>query len=445
MGMIRTLLLVLFLTVCSASVCQSQIVSPDSLTVAGFVNLGDASHDYIQVMMTTYLTRFLSKIFSNVPSYSVVEKIAYRNAFWSSRQFDVLKAISIADELNTRYCITGHYQVKKDRSIELLLYIYDVKTHSLQLERTYRNQSVQDVFASIDVMVRDILFMLIGKSVEFGRLKISVSDGFGKYAVVLNGSEISEVAVGKNYESLFVAGQTVDVVLKKKDDGPEVFHETFRMEKDKISEIVYKPVGSILVKYRSGFTDVYLNGKIAGRTDQDGVLFLTGVDALKPVDLEIRENGQTLIAKKARLKEGAMTRVEMAEISIPVHFALPVQFGMKGLFRNFYAGAGVELDIAERFRVFVGGGTVFYSYADTGFGVIPFAEAGVGIFWDLDNSLQLGLDLFAEMFILDRVSLNPALTVDLLYGRMFLSAGVRVSFEPTGGGLYPMASLGYRF
>lgn len=436
--------LVTVITLALPSKSYSIDTMKETLTVAGFVNLGDRKYDDINVMITTYLSTFFSKLFKNVPDYSKVEKAAVQRGFWSSDEFRALDAIAIADTFGSRQCVTGFYIATKD-SLKVSLHIYDIKNKNLVLQKAYTGGTGNDVFKLVDRMVKDILYQTIGSSMDLGRLRVHVKSGDGRYRVFLNGNYNAEVSKDVDYESLFMAGQIVDMSLIRVGTGKTVLKKSVKIEKDEVTEAVYQPVGNILVNTGREGLEVYLNNSNMGMTDKKGELQISNVISDGPVELAAKEDGNVVSVRRLMPGEGELIRVEMLEYNTGQFLSVPLRIGMLGWFQNSYVSVGLDLLFAKQFRVSFSAGGVFYSFTGADNGIIPTLGLGAGYVMSINKWACVGVNLTALMFLVEPIYLNPVITIDFQLREWVITAGARYSFDPLVGGFYPVITVGYRF
>lgn len=346
---------------------SGQAKEGQAITVAGFINEDNAKYDYVNVMMTTSMISFLSKLFKSVTPYTQVEKAAGKNGFWEKRDLDTLTAIGMAESFGSRYCVTGSYHVQDGDRMTVLMNVYDIPSQSLVLMRTYQGASSKDLFSAIDSMIKDLLFLLIGSSVDQGTLRVQVMSGDKRYRLLVNGNYTSIVDKDSDFESLFLAGQVLRVVLVRNDDQKEVFNRTVSISKYKVTEVSYVPSGTLLLNSRNAGLNVWLNNEFAGTIGDSGNLLIGNVVAGQGTELAVKKKDAIVLRRSLILAEGETNRFDISlsdetrfEIDSGVGVTVPCILGVNftertGNWPGFITGGGVTAEVYFLKNIFFSG------------------------------------------------------------------------------------------
>ena len=205
-----------------------------SVTVAGFINLGKPADSTINIMITKSLITFLSKVSEGITPYENSLKAAEENGFFTAGKMNPETAILIAQTFGSERVIAGDYLVNdKDQTIAVNVYVYDVITGKLKLQRSYSGPIGLDLFDTIDKIIRDVTGLVIGKAVELGKLKVAIENSTNSYELFINDKPEKNIDSKVGFEDEYVAGRTVRVMLKSKNTGNTVLVKSVLMENRK--------------------------------------------------------------------------------------------------------------------------------------------------------------------------------------------------------------------
>ncbi len=415
-----------------------------SLTIAGFVNQGSSEDDHMNVMATLYLTSFISKLSPGVTPYTDVEREAQAGGFWKRKILAVDRALAIARKFNSVICVTGDYSVDDlTRKFRIRMQAIDVETRQVRFEKYYRGDAGQEMFPTLDRMVRDLIIALFKGTVEMSGLKVVVEQPGGRYQFSINGNVITEIEPGRGYENEFVVGQFVNVVLRRPDTGREVLNTNVLIGAGKPVLLRYRPSGTAVVRTGSPGLEVVWNEKPAGMTGSDGNLAVANVAAWQTNTVSVRHaDGQTVM-QSVIVGEAETVTVPLLPDRRFLMFA--INTGAFGWLSDLCFGAELDFYLSKQWRIFLGGGFIPYRDPAAGAGIIPYARIGTGMVLFQSGFFRAGIGMAGTAFFVKNVSLNPEIRAEFEFWNLTVSAGVRHSFEPEGGGFYPVMSAGFRF
>lgn len=299
-----------------------------SVTIAGFLNTGSKKYDYINIMVGTSMVSYLSKIFQNVTPFSDVEVAATRRGYWTNEAFDLVTGIGMAADFGSQYCVTGYYSVDESGSVNIRLNLYDIRSQSLILDRNYREQSLKNLFGTVDNMIKDVLFILIGNSANQGMLKVHIQSGRNRYRLLVNGNYTTVVDRETDFVSTYLVGQILKIRLIRNDDQKEVLNRTVNIARTAATEINYVPKGYVSVRSLVPGMEIWMNGSNAGMSTPDHPTLLLEGEAGNLADISVRTNGITVMRADFILKE-CETNVVDASSSMEPLWALDVGLGLK--------------------------------------------------------------------------------------------------------------------
>lgn len=414
-----------------------------STTVAGFINKGDNSFDNINIQMTKSMVAFLSKLSKNISPYPDTAETAQSQGFWNKKTFDSADAISVAQTMGNEQVITGDYSVNsKSEIISINVYVYDVVTGKLKLERKYSGNAGIDLFDTIDKMIKDVSGLLIGKSIDFGTFQLTVGQAEKTYKLYINGSFIKAVSKKIPFTEKFLSGQKIDVRLVNPEDDREIFRNYFDIIKGKVTEYNYYPFGTVIVKVMDGVSDVFVNGKLYGRTDSSGTISITNVAADQNLNITSKAVDQTQGNAVVRVKEGESKVVVLENPSNRKRLIyFPVKFGLMG---GYLVQAGVSLRFLNAIEAGVTGGVLANTFEPgTSLSFLPLVEVKAGYFFPLTENFKIGAVLSGIAVIGKTAVISPmtGLEIELFQ----ITAGINVRYSLQVNEFYPAINLGYTF
>ncbi len=292
------ILLILF---ASQGLIRPEDFQMKSVTVAGFINRGKPNQSNINIMMVKSLSTFLSKISKKVTPYKDIEESARGGGFWEMKELNIGKAINIAQQFSSEQVITGDYLVNdQSGKITINVYVYNVINGQLLFTRVYKGDSGLEIFTTIDKMILDVSGLLIGKTISLGYFRLNIKPIGTKYRLFINGSFVKTVDNRDGYFDKFISGQSIDISLKQEKSEDEVLRKILEMKSGVTNELNFNPSGVLIIEAMESGADVYLNGKIIGKTDGSGELIIPDVEAGKENRIALKNSETTNIV----IKEG---------------------------------------------------------------------------------------------------------------------------------------------
>ncbi|OHD62406.1 MAG: hypothetical protein A2014_03430 [Spirochaetes bacterium GWF1_49_6] len=431
-------LIMLFL---SATLGFSAAAKIKPTTIAGFVNKGDKADDKINVMLTKSLINLLSKIPNVVITpYEDVESAVNDNKLWTGKSLDVEKSLAMGLLFETKQVVVGDYEVVKNK-VTINLYIYDVVTGEMALQRSFKDRPAGvDIFATVDDVVKQVSYILIGKAIALGKVKVSVDVPDNLYKVYVNGRFEKEIKKGDPYTGEIIAGEPVEVSIRLMVGNveKEVFKKAVNVKEGETADVQYEPSGVILIKAMGmPGSKVYLNGQEYGNTDENGDITIFNLPAGAEQKVKLEVNGKEFGEKTGTVKEGDMLLMVFG--SVEKKFLIPVTIG-RGLLLG--GSVGFTYMISQN----------FWAGINIGMGYLPNAAQAVFMF-DINvffpiihaGDFMFGAGAAAFGFIPGVLTIDPEVEVTASYGPFFLSIGTRYSLAEFNGGFKPIIGLGYRF
>lgn len=303
--LVKKLGLSLFLIFFFAGIFRAQSFEMKSATVAGFINKGKANQDNVNIIMTKSLTTFLAKISKKITPYNEVEKISRETKFWEQKTLKSNLAVQIAQGFSSEQVITGDYMVdEKNDTLSIEVFAYNVITGQLLFQRNYKGNAGPDIFDTIDKMVLDVSGLLAGKPIELGYARITVGQDKVNYKLFVNDGFVKLINGKDGYMDKYIAGQSVDIVLKTEQSDKEVLKKTLEIRSGKTNSLEYNPAGSLILETIEGGLDIYMNGTNIGKTDSAGELKIPNVEAGKQNEISVKSAGSDLSSTNITISEG---------------------------------------------------------------------------------------------------------------------------------------------
>ena len=164
-------------------------IAGNSITIAGFINIGSRKDSDINTELTksliTYLKLHLSS--SSITSYKDVENYAEKSGFWDADKLDINKALMISRFFKTGVLVTGEYTANDlDKSIIINASIYDVFQNRLIKHINYYGLTDINLLDTIDAIDDDITGLFTGKLKESGGNLIRVQNSSDSYDLYIN-------------------------------------------------------------------------------------------------------------------------------------------------------------------------------------------------------------------------------------------------------------------
>ena len=159
---------------------RNLLIAGNSITIAGFINIGSRKYCDINTVTTksliTYLKLHLSS--SSITSYKDVENYAEKSGFWDADKLDINTMISRF--FNTGVFVMGEYTANDlDKSIIINASIYDVFQNRLIKHINYDVLTDINLLDTIDAIDDDITGFITGKLKESGGNLIRNSELIG--------------------------------------------------------------------------------------------------------------------------------------------------------------------------------------------------------------------------------------------------------------------------
>ncbi len=279
---------------------------PIRTSVAGFINYGDSSDDDINIVITKSLIIYLSKLpGSLITSYDETEKAAEEFGYWNLKELDPGTAIRIAQKSNSKLAITGFYRTdNKSKIIEIQVFVYGVDNGDLKLFRMFKGSTDIGLFDTIDRMEKSMAGLLYGREFDFSSLSVR-SEGIQKnYLVYIDGIKRGILSpLDRNFEDSFTAGNELELSIRMAGSEKEVFKKSLILVKDKKTEIVYKPEGTVIIKSDISNLAVLLDGTNSGNVNK-GNLAISGVTADVSHIISIKSGNNILENRGIKIGEG---------------------------------------------------------------------------------------------------------------------------------------------
>ena len=165
----------------------------NSITVAGFINLGDSKDKFINTELTKSLINYL-KLHTEVriTGYMDVRSYARNLGFWDNGILNVDNAMKIAENFGAGVLITGDYMVDdSDSSVVVKVCIYDDYRRRLITDINYNGLTGINLIDTIDAIDSDIAGLMSEKAAGPDRKLIRVQISSNSYNVYINGVNFS--------------------------------------------------------------------------------------------------------------------------------------------------------------------------------------------------------------------------------------------------------------
>jgi hypothetical protein len=410
-------------------------------TIAGFVNKGDKTDDKINIMLTKSLINLLSKIPNVVITpYEDIESAVKDNKLLSAKSINIDKALAMGLLFETKQVVVGDYEVVKNK-VTINLYIYDVVTGELALQRSFKDRPAGvDIFTTIDDVVKQVSYILVGKAIALGKVKVNVDVPDNLYKVYVNGRFEKAVKKGDPYTGDIIAGEPVEVSIRLMvgKDEKEVFKKAVIVKEGETANVQYEPSGVILIKAMGmPGSKVYLNGQEYGNTDENGDITIFNLPAGAEQKIKLEVNGKVFGEKSGTVKEGDMMLMVFG--SVEKKFLIPVTIG-----RGLLLGGSVGFTYMFSQN--------FWAGLNVGMGYLPNAAQAVfmfdiNVFFPIIRSgdFMLGAGASAFGYIPGVLTIDPEFEISASIGSLFLTIGTRYSLAEFNGGFKPIVGLGFRF
>ncbi|OHD55491.1 MAG: hypothetical protein A2Y33_11825 [Spirochaetes bacterium GWF1_51_8] len=412
-------------------------------TIAGFINKGDKADDKINVMLTKSLINLLSKIPSVVITpYEDVEAAVKDNKLWTAKTVDIEKSLAMGLLFETKQVVVGDYHVTGGK-VTINLSIYDVVTGELSLQRSFKDRPAgADIFSTIDDVVKQVSYILVGKAIALGKVKVMVDVPENLYKVYVNGRFEKEIKKGEPYTGEIIAGEPVEVSIRLMvgKEEKEVFKKAVMVEEGKTAEVMYEPSGTIMIKaFGMPGSKVYLNDAEYGSTDENGDITIFNLPAGKEQKIKLEVSGKVYGEKTGSVKEG--DNLLMVFGATDKKFLIPITIGRGALIggsvgftymfsQNFWAGVNLGMCYLP-----TPAQAVFMFDVNAFFPIIRMGD------------FMFGAGVSAFFFVPGTVSFSPLVELSVSYASFFVNIGARYSLESPEnfGGLKPIVGIGYRF
>ncbi|MGC8764364.1 MAG: hypothetical protein ACP5QT_00545 [Brevinematia bacterium] len=156
-----------------------------STAVIGFINTGSDSEAYFNTMLTKSLITTLEALpGADIRLYPEIEVLANEEGFWKQKVLEKRMALRLGQRLLVKQIITGEYRKVKDE-LSLVIYVYDVVTEDILFKKNYNLSTSLEFFENIDSIGKEILGLILGKNVEFGRLTIQLTNTSEPYTLYI--------------------------------------------------------------------------------------------------------------------------------------------------------------------------------------------------------------------------------------------------------------------
>jgi hypothetical protein len=421
-------------------------VEMKSVTIAGFINTGEARDASVNVQMTRSLITFLTKFSKNVTPYASLEPAA--RSFWKMKILDENLAMGIAQSFDTKQVLTGTYRVNnKKETIEINVFVYDVVTGDLKLKRSYKGSAGVEIFDTIDKMIRDVTGLLIGRALDFGDIRVNVLSDKGPHKLFVDGMFAADLTNRKPFLYKTFANSQSAVSIRIASTGRDVLEKTVDVVKDGVVDVTYTPSGTVVIKTAIGTNDVFLNGKESGviQTGGAGELTMPNIPANVPTTVQIRSEGKIVAEETVTVDEGEIKVVYVGDANQDSRRTVffPIKGGMLGWLNSSYIQAGADWYFMKDFHAFAQGGVILYNQQPVGFGAVPLVETGVGYTFVFNYLFKAGANVSALLFFGKEFTVMPVATVEIDIWKFFISGGAR--FSLVDGNFYPVLSAGVKF
>ncbi|MCX7820377.1 MAG: hypothetical protein N2258_01725 [Brevinematales bacterium] len=277
----------------------------EKVAVIGFINNGDKTEDDYNYILSSSIFSFLYKISDiDTTDKEIVNKITLEKKFFNQK-FDPERALNIGLSLSASKIITGEYTVnKKNKKINISLYVYNVKNGELELKRNYIESTGADIFDGIDKINQALASHLLSRVIEIGRLSITI-DTSGDYELYLNGKFQKIINKNISFNETIIASENIKVVLNKLPSKEMVFSKEIKVNKGETYNLVYSPSANLIINLK-GFEegDVLINNTIYSKIPKENpVVTISNIQLNKNIKIGISREKKILAEKNITLTE----------------------------------------------------------------------------------------------------------------------------------------------
>lgn len=285
----------------------------DTILIAGFLNQGADADDNINIVLTKSLIGLLGKVpgIQVVPYETVTASVA-GNHLWSldTVNMDVIEAMGLT--LGAKKVVFGDYKIDNRTSKITGHYsVYNVQSGEIVMTRTFEGPAGMDVFDTIDGVVKKVTFALVGQEIALANIQIKISVPDNSYRVYINGQPQGIATAAEVYKDTVIAGRDVEVSLRlvqgtgDNASEKEVYRKLINVREADTFVIEYTASGIILVKaVDMPGADVYLNGEIYGKTDENGDCPIVNIPAGAAQNVRVVYNEKVIEQRSVTVKEG---------------------------------------------------------------------------------------------------------------------------------------------
>ncbi|MEJ5284845.1 MAG: hypothetical protein WHS77_07315 [Brevinematales bacterium] len=282
-----------------------------NVAILGFINKGEKNNNYYNYMISESLSSFLSKFNGlKVLPYSEVRKVVSNELLLERSELDVDKALDIGIKLGANQILIGDYVVnRKEKKININIYIYDVGTGSLKLKRSYTGETDMDFFDTVDKIISIVGSFLLSRPVFLGKLIVE-TDALGEYLLYINDSFQKKITKKERFSDIVLAEENFVLSLKKSKTMEEVYRGEIFVKNGETFYFKYIPSGKLKISGK-GFkgASIYTNEALYGNLSDSGEVIISNISVGMEYSVYLKKGNILSEKKKIKIEEGKLSEL----------------------------------------------------------------------------------------------------------------------------------------
>ncbi len=319
------------------------------IAVAGFINLGAAKDNNLNMVITKSLILYLSKIPNiTVIQYDAVAKSALKSGLWAQTNINMEEALSLGQEFSCDKVVIGEYNADdKNNQITINVYAYDVVTAELKMKRTYTGTTGLELFDNIDNMIKNVTGVLIGRNISFGKAVFNINNSDENYKIVLNGSTAGYASKNAPLTIDVLTGESSVAQIHLSNSDELLFQTSVNVNAGETVEIEYVPMGKAIAKLGKNDAKVYVDGEFFTNALKGESIDITNLTAGTDHKISIKKASGNPEVKMVNLKEAETVVLIFDEFKFPFRISGFVSLGLSlaALGGGFYFNNEMNSDL----------------------------------------------------------------------------------------------------